>query len=183
MNKILTILIATVISISAMFAQEARQDTIPVYDSRNTELFEPKAKMYEKGYRADIELSAAIADQYGISSSHGFSFGNGLYIGGGVGFAAELRPEYSSDIVFLVPVFADLKYSFINQKCSPFVGIRAGEILDITQNGLRAFASPAIGVDISRFSVKVGYELQYGAMGACEGLIRHYAKIGIGFTF
>lgn len=38
MNKILTIFIATVISMSAMFAQEAGQDAIPVYDSGNAEL-------------------------------------------------------------------------------------------------------------------------------------------------
>lgn len=78
MNKILTIFIAAVISVSALYAQEAWQDTISVYGSGNTELFASKAKMYEKGYRADIDLSSAIADQYGISSSRGFSFDNDL---------------------------------------------------------------------------------------------------------
>ncbi len=166
MNKILTIFIALVASVAIMSAQEVSS-----------------AKMYDRGYRADIELSAAIANQYAISTSQGFSFGNGLYIGGGLGFAAELKPEYSSNAVFLVPIFADLKYSFLNQKCTPFVGLRAGEIIDITKNGLRVFANPSVGVDIARFSIKVGYELQYGAMGAGEGLLNHYAKIGVGFTF
>lgn len=54
MNEILIIFIAAVISVSALYAQEARQDTIPVYDSGNTELFALKVKMYEKGYRAPI---------------------------------------------------------------------------------------------------------------------------------
>ena len=38
---------------------------------------------YEKGYRADVELSWSESSIWGISSSHGFSFGNGLYVGGG----------------------------------------------------------------------------------------------------
>ena len=38
---------------------------------------------YNRGYRADIELSWANKSVWGITSSHGFSFGNGLYVGGG----------------------------------------------------------------------------------------------------
>lgn len=38
---------------------------------------------YNRGYRADIELSWANKAVWGITSSHGFSFGNGLYVGGG----------------------------------------------------------------------------------------------------
>ena len=45
---------------------------------------------YNRGYRADIELSCANKSVWGITSSHGFSFGNGLYVGGGTGFGAEL---------------------------------------------------------------------------------------------
>lgn len=45
---------------------------------------------YNRGYRADIELSWANRYVWGISSSHGFSFGNGVYVGGGTGFGAEL---------------------------------------------------------------------------------------------
>ena len=37
---------------------------------------------YERGYRADITVSTSISEQYTISTSHGFSFGNGLYVGG-----------------------------------------------------------------------------------------------------
>ena len=40
---------------------------------------------YERGYRADIAMSTSISEQYTLSTSHGFSFGNGLYVGGGVG--------------------------------------------------------------------------------------------------
>ena len=43
---------------------------------------------YERGYRADIALSTSISEQYSITTSHGYSCGNGLYVGGGVGFTA-----------------------------------------------------------------------------------------------
>ncbi len=162
MKKIFTIISAMLISAAALSAQ-------------NTE-------MYENGYRADIELSAAIANQFVISSSHGYSFGDGLYIGGGAGFGAEFTDDYSK-ATFIVPIFADLKYTFLDQKCSPFVGIRAGEIIDINNNGLRASLNPSVGVDIARFSIKAGYEFQYGVMGAGEGTQNHYAKIGVAFTF
>ncbi len=83
------------------------------------------------------------------------------------------------------------KYSFLNKKCSPFVGARASEIFDVSNNGLRLGANPYIGIDISRFSVKVGYEFHYGLMGAgigtvmdsYAGAMKNYIKIGIGYTF
>ena len=59
----------------------------------------------------------------------------------------------------------------------------AGEYLLQDGSSLEDVLNSSMADDISRFSVKVGYELQYGAMGACEGFIKHYVKIGIGFTF
>ena len=53
---------------------------------------------YDRGYRADIELSWADQSVWGISSSHGFSFGNGLFVGGGAGFGAELTKKRSSKV-------------------------------------------------------------------------------------
>ena len=160
------------------------------------------SRMYRKHYRADIELSWTNPNIWGITSSHGYNFGNGLYVGGGVGFAAELTkspvartvsdevdPEYSYtpesnwNATYLVPVFADIKYSFINMLASPFVSLKAGSYADITNTGLRAFVSPAVGVDISRFSIKVGYEYQVGFWKYGRGEDSHRIKLGVGFTF
>ena len=41
---------------------------------------------YDRGYRFDIELSCSIPTIWEFSSSHGYSFGNGLYVGGGAGY-------------------------------------------------------------------------------------------------
>ncbi|MBQ7811117.1 MAG: hypothetical protein IJ394_01010 [Bacteroidales bacterium] len=137
------------------------------------------SRMYRKHYRADIGLSWTNPNIWGITSSHGYSFGNGLYVGGGFGFAAEM----SKSTTYLVPVFADVKYSFINKLASPFVSLRAGSYADITNTGLRAFVNPAVGIDISRFSINVGYEYQVGFWKYGLGEDSHRIRLGVGFTF
>ena len=143
---------------------------------------------YNRGYRADIELSWANKSVWGITSSHGFSFGNGLYVGGGAGFGAELTkntvtPESNWNASYFVPVFADIKYSFTKTLASPFVSLKGGAVADITNKGIRTFASPAVGLDIARFSLKVGYEYQLGFWGYLDGRHMHNVKLGVAYTF
>ena len=143
---------------------------------------------YNRGYRADIELSWANKSVWGITSSHGFSFGNGLYVGGGAGFGAELTkntgtPESKWNASYFVPVFADIKYSFTNTLAAPFVSLKGGAIADITNKGIRTFANPAVGLDIARFSLKVGYEYQLGFWGHLDGKHMHNVKLGVAYTF
>ena len=140
---------------------------------------ETPSRMHKKGYRADIELSWANPNHWGISTSHGRSFGNGLYAGGGAGFYAII----ADDVTFYTPVFADIKYSFINRLASPFVSAKAGGLIDITNSGIRTFINPALGVDIDRFSIKVGYEYSLGCWGFGKGIHNHQIKCGVGFTF
>ena len=54
---------------------------------------------------------------------------------------------------------------------------------DITNKGLRTFANPAVGLDISRFSLKVGYEYQLGFWGHLDGKHMHDVKLGVAYTF
>ena len=143
---------------------------------------------YNRGYRADIELSWADKAVWGIASSHGFSFGNGLYVGGGAGFGAELTkqtktPESNWNASYFVPVFADIKYSFAKTFTTPFVSMKGGTIADITNRGIRTFANPAVGLDIARFSLKVGYEYQLGFWGHLDGKHMHNVKLGVAYTF
>ena len=189
MKRFLTIFCAIAFSGAALSAQN-NADTIRV--NRN------------RGYRADIELSWADKSVWGITSSHGFSFGNGLYVGGGAGFGAVLTknpvatasvaddvidPEYSYtpesnwNASYLVPVFADIKYSFLNTLATPFVSLKGGAVADITNKGIRTFANPAIGLDIARFSLKVGYEYQLGFWGHLDGEHMHNIKLGVAYTF
>ena len=217
MKRFLTIFCAIAFSGAALSAQN-NADTIRVnrnesdtlviiVKEKQTESQRPTYMInvgYNRGYRADIELSWADKSVWGITSSHGFSFGNGIYVGGGAGFGAELTknpvatasvaedvidPEYSYtpesnwNASYLVPVFADIKYSFLNTLATPFVSLKGGAVADITNKGIRTFANPAVGLDIARFSLKVGYEYQLGFWGHLDGEHMHNIKLGVAYTF
>ena len=191
MKRFLTIFCAIAFSGAALSAQNKADDSAYMINVG-----------YSRGYRADIELSWVNKSIWGISSSHGFSFGNGLYVGGGAGFGAELTkdtaartavnlidPEYSYtpesnwNASYFVPVFADIKYSFTKTLVTPFVSMKGGMIADITNKGARTFANPAVGLDIARLSLKVGYEYQLGCWGHLDGKHMHNVKLGVAYTF
>ena len=54
---------------------------------------------------------------------------------------------------------------------------------DITNKGIRTFANPAVGLDIARFSLKVGYEYQLGFWGHLDGEHMHNIKLGVAYTY
>lgn len=154
---------------------------------------------YRTGYRANVELAWNSSKHWSISTSYGFSFGNGLYVGGGAGFGATLskmeqkaksdnteniyQPKNSWDASYSVPLFADVKYSFMRSFATPFIDLRGGAIADISNSGAALFINPAIGVDIARFSIKVGYELQSGFWGSLDNTKASNVKLSIGYTF
>ena len=208
MKRILTIICAIAFSGAALSAQNDTinvrrngTDTLVIIvkekksakkEQRLAEKAQKPAYMinveYDRGYRADIELSWSGKSVWGIASSHGFSFGNGLYVGGGTGFGAELTkntktPETNWNASYFVPVFADIKYSFTKAQVAPFVSMKGGAIADITNKGIRTFANPAVGLDIARFSLKVGYEYQLGFWGHLDGKHMHNVKLGVAYTF
>ena len=201
MKRILTIICAIAFSGAALSAQN-NADTIKVnrnesdtlviiVKDKQVEALKPAYMInvgYNRGYRADIELSWANKSVWGIASSHGFSFGNGLYVGAGAGFGAELTketdtPESNWNASYFVPVFADIKYSFTKTVVTPFVSLKGGAIADITNKGIRTFANPAVGLDIARFSLKFGYEYQLGFWGHLDGKHMHNVKLGVAYTF
>ena len=61
--------------------------------------------------------------------------------------------------------------------------LSAQDNADITNKGIRTFANPAIGLDIARFSLKVGYEYQLGFWGHLDGEHMHNIKLGVSYTF
>lgn len=187
MKRIFTLLGALLLSGAALSAQEVQE----VQEAKATQQIKSTTYMtnmgHKRGYRADVDLAISVDRKidckFDITSSHGFSFGNGLYVGGGVGFGAEFIPYLKAVPTYLVPLFADIKYSFMNTLATPFVSMKGGISADITNSGIRTFANPAIGVDIARFSIKVGYEYQLGIWGAQNSSHIHAVKIGLGYTF
>ena len=52
-----------------------------------------------------------------------------------------------------------------------------------TNKGIRTFVNPAVGLDIARFSLMVGYEYQLGFWGYLDGKHMHNVKLGVAYTF
>ena len=139
---------------------------------------------YERGYHADIAVSTSISEQYTISTSHGFSFGNGLYVGGGVGFTAETFLNFEDAPHYLVPLFADVKYTFLNKRVSPFVSARMGGVFNTEYKMNRMLINPMVGINVRHFTVGLGYELQHAFKGVIENSASmHNVHLRVGYTF
>lgn len=133
-------------------------------------------RMFRRGYRTDIQLEANTYQQSFISTSHGYSFGNGFYIGGGAAFGVEFQPDFEADPFYLSSLFVDGKYTLTQWRVAPFVALRTGSYITIEENPAgRFFINPAVGVDWGHISLRVGYEYQTKA--------KSVATFGIGFNF
>ena len=128
---------------------------------------QPKNSSYKKGYRADVELGTSIYSNahpvklgYTVSTSHGYCFGNGLYVGGGTGIFYDSSMAHSTNKKYVcsLPVFADVKYSFVDKGASPFFELKGGGYFDCSDRGAGYFVRPAIGLDVKQFSISVGVD-------------------------
>lgn len=147
MKKFLTVLLSIVLAATAMNAQ-------------------PAGHSFKKGYRGNISLGGSYGVTKGISwnsvsfsTSHGYSFGDGIYLGVGVGMNFQMSEEFN------VPVFIDAKYNIIDWKLSPFVDCRlGGEYIFDDEGGFGPgiIVSPGIGVDFHRFTLRIGYMCEAG---------------------
>ena len=114
---------------------------------------------YVKGYLGNVALGGTVGLDYDFGSrttlftSHGYSFGNGAFVGLGTGVMMDFAGHCT------IPLFTNFKYSFINNTVSPFIDYKmGGSIYDLSSVNL--FVSPSVGVDVGRFSFSIGYILQ-----------------------
>lgn len=124
--------------------------------------------LYCRGYKANVQASVLISDGNALgtlSTSHGYSFGNGLYLGGGIGTGFSTRDILNKKNRVMIPVFMEVKYSFLkNSLASPFIDMIAGGAADYSAYGTGYFLQPSAGVDIWKFSISVGlgrYAMNY----------------------
>ena len=120
---------------------------------------EGKNLYYEKGYLGNVAVGGTVglSNDFGsrttLLTSHGYSFGNGAFVGLGTGVMMDFAGQCT------IPLFTNFKYSFINNTVSPFIDYKmGGSIYDMSSVNL--FVSPSVGVDVGRFSFSIGYILQ-----------------------
>lgn len=106
-----------------------------------------------EGYVGNIsfDFTPQLGLRADITSSHGYSFGSGLWVGGGVG--VSLSGEHDGT---LVPIYAEAKYSLLlGERVSPYLACRVGYITDFEE--ISMLLAPAAGIDINRFSIFIQY--------------------------
>ena len=96
-----------------------------VVDNGNEKVLAPTG--LQKGFRAILEAGFTTGtgndqeDRPVINASLGYQFNPYIYVGGGVGGAYFLDEE-----VFAIPIFANFRADFINNKISPFLDVKGG---------------------------------------------------------
>ena len=99
-----------------------------------------------------------LREIYALTTTHGWSDGKGLFVGGGIGLGADYLG------LVTIPVFVQLKYGFTPEElCSPFVGAKFGGMFSVdefdTDNSL--MIKPGIGLDFYRFTLELNYVLAF----------------------
>jgi len=127
---------------------------------------------YKKGYRGNIGLGLSnfqgqkiLEDDFiNIETNHGYSFGNGLYVGGGIS-VYTYGAVAANETYGMMPLYGEVKYNFPNFIVSPFVDARVGLNTVVYSNGDNVSGeygflfSPMVGVDIWRFSLAFYYQI------------------------
>lgn len=132
-------------------------------------------RYFNKGYRADVRISATATNHYHFTTSHGYALGCGFYVGGGAGFGAEwVDGDLTSEPHFTPSLFVDARWSMLNRKVSPYVDVKAVQYIDLTAGGVNYGITPSLGVDLGHFSIGVGYEMR-GSRSALQ--------LGMGINF
>ena len=120
-------------------------------------------RAFKKGYQGDIEIGNYAVfgkGKYGgmiqVSSTHGYRLGNGMFLGAGFGLVYDIVAEAAPEI----PVFMDAKYNFVDASVSPYASVRTGVRFcgDYYYSMIQPFIAVSAGVDVGRFSVKLGYD-------------------------
>lgn len=143
MKKIVLIALAVIFTAATMSAQSG--------------------KAFEKGYRGNVSLTGNIGvnkaffnNGIELTTSHGYSFGDGVYIGGGIGLNVSMG-DYVD-----IPVYLDMRYNILDWKFSPFVDCRVGTSIMGDAETLAFMASPGVGFDYRKMSFRVGYKCEAG---------------------
>lgn len=118
----------------------------------------------KKGYQGDVSLgylTATTADLKGQASfcttTHGYSFGNGTFLGAGTGV------DYSfTNKEFFIPAFVEGRYYFNDKDVSPFVSTKIGGLFAIERVDNSLIILPSFGLKLPSVSLQIGYQYSEG---------------------
>ena len=190
MKRILTIVTVLVLALTAT-------DVVSAQDSH----------FYRKGYSGNAGLGVMVKEYpYGaLSTTHGYNFGNGWFIGGGLSFQSGLYPRMCEPAInpdgsevlcagsneqyeggFLLGAHFDARYAFLNRRFTPFVDMKAGLTYDLALEAPGGFVLPSVGVAYGRFSLSAGLNIHLGQTqsGCCiSPKVKFMPHIGVAVHF
>jgi len=123
---------------------------------------------FTKGYRGIVEVGYGLKsgkyglDVFNFNFVNGYQFTEKLFAGVGTGIKYFNESEMT-----LIPLYADFKYLFLNQKVSPMLGFSAGFSFN-PNNGFEGegfLFNPSIGTQIkgkhkTRYNISLNYQTQ-----------------------
>ena len=115
--------------------------------------------IHERGYKFIMSMDFMVGKMSGLkwTTIHGVQLNNKSYLGLGVGVI--IADDY--DFHMSIPVFADFRFDFIEDRITPYVEARAG--YDVDLDGFSGFYGDlALGCRLRRFSVSAGVETLRG---------------------
>lgn len=126
--------------------------------------FAQENRSFVKGYSGNVELAnmaifgkGMFGSRVQLATTHGYNFGSGAFVGGGVGLLYDTSINGPAASVFL-----EAKYNFCDTKVSPFVAARSGFRF---WNFYGNFVNIGGGIDFGRFSARISYELAGSTIG------------------
>lgn len=138
-----------------------------------------ESRMFRRGYRGNVEIGNYAVfgkDKVGgiaqLTTTQGFSFGDGAFVGAGFGMGVDLNQE------IFFPLFLDAKYNFIDRRTSPFAAVRTGLRYGLDDDYISYGISLGGGVDFGRHSIRIGYEYSVSSMQTyvSPNYVTQYAK-------
>lgn len=153
----------------------------------------------QSGYKGIVELGYQIGTgDYGMDRLK-LNIINGYQINPyfSLGFGTGLRYYFDAEAA-LIPVFADFRANFMNNKISPYLSLGVGYSFDATNDfeGVGFLLNPTVGVsfkvsDKSAMNVGLGYEMQKMDFYYYDGYYGYYSSsensgaisINVGISF
>lgn len=120
-----------------------------------------KNYLCNNGYKANVQASSLVSyeDFLGaLSTSHGYAFKNGIYLGGGTGIGFRPWDIQGEKNRVIIPIFMEAKYSFLKKTfLIPFIDLIAGGAAAFPTQRAGYFIHPSLGVTAWKISIAVGF--------------------------